>query len=372
MAFQIIETTRRPDGMWVWETGFRDRLSTGVDRSGRRTIVAPRNSKQEAEIDELMAKGILGQDKLVRFLKNKFIPEYERTGEPAPRLRLAPGGVKRRSEVEKKVRAKGSREAMDISRATLEFDTVDQVLHAMEFLKSYEVVRRYLMHWPYEGRNWALTNRYNQGIETGEYQDVKYFLAFKIHPASPYWTAELQLNTFSALRYKETYSHPIYEVIRLWNGKNVIITLDKPSRDKCLRHIRTLSSRLHRIESSYPEARRLRTKLLNQIFRKLSGLPIQSRTLPLTRSTSSSSVRAAPLRRETSSPTLISDARNSPTLMSDSWKLDLKDYELIKEIDKLLWRAFQSGSPNRKALVGGSLTSVAKADTLGQRHRSRG
>lgn len=216
MASPIQKLESKPvDKGFAWAGGQgRVKLETGLP-------IGPRPTLFEAQIDELIGKGLLGQRKLMEFC---------RTLRSAVRISsIADPGIKKRKTIEEKIttRGKTAEQLNDVSRASVTFQHLEELYAADAWVRETREFQRA------SELGGAVKNRWTRLTSDGEYRDIKFFLAFPIECTGNPWIVELQLNLTLALKVKSI-GHGIYEITRLGDNlpenSTIMIPADKVMR----------------------------------------------------------------------------------------------------------------------------------------------
>lgn len=168
------------------------------------------DQKIERLLDDLYYDAGLADVELKRFMRqvSKFFDGRS--------IAIRTTTLKQRSTAKKKLTRGGGRqvkELKDIARATLEFNDMESMYAARDYI----VQQRCFTRLGYA----ALKNRYSQNAAIGGvgptdqgYRDIKFFLAMDIPCSRGYHIVELQLNVVRTMRAKKI-SHPFYDILRL-------------------------------------------------------------------------------------------------------------------------------------------------------------
>lgn len=181
---------------YAWKGG----LNMQLDRPN--LILKPRYTLFEAQIDELIGKGLIGQRKLLQYCRN--LRSAVRVAS------LTDPGIKKRDTIIEKIRVRGKRieQMNDVSRASVTFQHLEELYAADAWVRQTPEFRKTT------ALGTAAKNRWTQLTSDGEYRDIKFFLVFPIEGAIYPWVVELQLNLAVAAKVKSV-GHGIYEITRL-------------------------------------------------------------------------------------------------------------------------------------------------------------
>ena len=200
----------------MWQAG------KGLPLEEKGLKLGPRGSLFEAQIDEHIAKGLIGQKKLIRLCREMtaFIPGASVTNP----------GIKKRATIVEKIQKRGKKvhQVNDVTRATVTFHHLEELYAADAWVqqrKEYQDVLRF--------GGTSRKNRYTTTTADGDYRDIKSFLAVPIKGSQYPWVVELQLNLKVAVKNKGI-GHGIYEITRLGDavpaGQVLPIPADKVMR----------------------------------------------------------------------------------------------------------------------------------------------
>ncbi len=183
--------------------------------------VGPRSTLFEAQIDELIAKGLIGQRQLMLFCRNL---------RSAVRISsLADPGIKKRQTIVEKITTRGKRveQLNDVSRASVTFQHLEELYAADAWVRESTEFRKAT------ALGGAVKNRWTSLTSDGEYRDIKFFLVFPVERSGIPWVVELQLNLTIAAKVKGI-GHGIYEITRLGDNlpesASIIVPADKVMR----------------------------------------------------------------------------------------------------------------------------------------------
>lgn len=213
---QKLESTLYRPGQYAWIPGL------GLPLERRDLKLAPKSSLFEAQIDEHIAKGQIGQKRLIQICR-------EMTGFISGASVTNPG-IKKRPTIVEKIQKRGkSVEAVnDVTRATVTFHHLEELYAADAWVQSRKEFRDVLLLGGI-----ARKNRYTRLAANGDYRDIKLFLAVPIPQSRHPWIVELQLNLRVAMKNKGI-GHGIYEITRLGDNVPINRPLEIPA-DKVMR-----------------------------------------------------------------------------------------------------------------------------------------
>lgn len=205
---QIIETTQIGANQYMWRRGAGLKLETPGAK------IEPKDNLLDAQLDEVVAKGLIAQEKLITFCR--------RLVGHIPGANIANPGIKKRHTIHEKitVRGKSVDQMNDVSRATVSFKHLED-LYAADAWVQAQAEYSEVLDIKHQRGGTIRKNRYTTLTDDGDYKDIKLFLAFRVPPSQEPWLVELQLNLTMALKGKSI-GHGIYEITRL--GDNTPMT----------------------------------------------------------------------------------------------------------------------------------------------------
>jgi hypothetical protein len=211
---QTIEARQHGPTSFYWAHGIGKRMERPE------LTLKPRLSLFEAQIDELIAKGMIGQDRLIAICRS--------LRSTIPGAVVSNPGIKKRDTIVEKIKHRGKKveQLNDVSRATVTFSHLEELYAADAWVQE---TFEYQMAQMSGG---ARKNRWVKHAPDGEYKDIKFFLALVIPGTVIPWLAELQLNLKIAMRGKSI-GHGIYEITRLGDEEGklpIVIPADKVLR----------------------------------------------------------------------------------------------------------------------------------------------